>query len=238
MITVQAYATKTGYSDSETGYYSYSISSYEGGIFADRPTGSTVKNGDVIQLNSDVSGADIFYTTDGSTPTRSSASGSRVTIQGTPGENITIKAIAVASGTDRAVSGGDLHLYDYEPAGSAHVLCSHGGGVYQKERRSADGGDRKYLLYRQTALQPSTASNLYKDGVVITGAVTVKAIAVAENYEQSEVSSFTYGFADQVEAPKTSYASGELEMGTEVEFTCGTPREPASITGQTARIRT
>lgn len=63
--------------------------------------------------------------------------------------------------------------------------------------------------------------------MVITGAVTVKAIAVAENYEQSEVSSFTYGFADQVEAPKTSYASGELEMGTEVEFTCGT--EGASI---------
>ncbi|MEI3526079.1 MAG: chitobiase/beta-hexosaminidase C-terminal domain-containing protein [Eubacteriales bacterium] len=68
---------------------------------------------------------------------------------------------------------------------------------------------------------------MYKDSVVITGAVTVKAIAVAENYEQSEVSSFTYGFADQVEAPKTSYASGELEVGTEVEFSCET--EGASI---------
>lgn len=31
VVSVRAYAAKTGYSDSEVGYYSYSISSYEGG---------------------------------------------------------------------------------------------------------------------------------------------------------------------------------------------------------------
>ncbi|SCG93732.1 Predicted RNA-binding protein%2C contains TRAM domain [uncultured Clostridium sp.] len=226
VITVQAYATKTGYSDSETGYYSYSISSYEGGIFADRPTGSTVKNGDVIQLNSDVSGADIFYTTDGSTPTRSSASGSRVTIQGTPGENITIKAIAVASGTDRAVSAATF-TYTIMNRLAAPTSSVPTGAVFTKKSAIQLTAETGSIYYTTDGTQPSTASNLYKDGVVITGAVTIKAIAVAENYEQSEVSSFTYGFADQVEAPKTSYASGELEMGTEVEFTCGT--EGASI---------
>lgn len=226
VITVQAYATKTGYSDSETGYYSYSISSYEGGIFADRPTGSTVKNGDVIQLNSDVSGADIFYTTDGSTPTRSSASGSRVTIQGTPGENITIKAIAVASGTDRAVSAATF-TYTIMNRLAAPTSSVPTGAVFTKKSAIQLTAETGSIYYTTDGTQPSTASNLYKDSVVITGAVTVKAIAVAENYEQSEVSSFTYGFADQVEAPKTSYASGELEMGTEVEFTCGT--EGASI---------
>ena len=58
VVSVRAYAAKTGYSDSEVGYYSYSISSYEGGIFADKETGSIVKNGEIIHLSSDVSGAD------------------------------------------------------------------------------------------------------------------------------------------------------------------------------------
>lgn len=89
----------------EVGYYSYSISSYEGGIFADKETGSIVKNGEIIHLSSRiVSGAAIHYTTDGSTPSESSSAGSAVTITGTPGENVIVKAIAIADGTDKAVS--------------------------------------------------------------------------------------------------------------------------------------
>lgn len=72
---------------------------------------------------------------------------------------------------------------------------------------------------------------------MITGAVTVKAIAVAENYEQSEVSSFTYGFADQVEAPEDQLRQRRAGDGHR-RWNHRGPREPASITGQTARIRT
>ncbi|MFR5354660.1 MAG: hypothetical protein ACLTI1_00070 [Clostridia bacterium] len=41
-------------------------------------------------------------------------------------------------------------------------------------------------------------------------AVTIKAIAVAEDYQQSEISTFSYGFASQVSAP---VASSPAESG-------------------------
>lgn len=57
--------------------------------------------------------------------------------------------------------------------------------------------------------------------------MTIKAVAVADDYEQSEISTFTYGFADQVAAPTANFASGELEMGTEITFS--TETDGASI---------
>ena len=226
VITVRTYASKSGFSDSEVGYYSYSISGYEGGIFADRETGSTVKNGDVIRLNTDVSNAKIYYTTDGSTPTESSHAGSSVTIQGNPGEKITVKAIAVASGTNKAVSAATF-VYTILDKLAAPTASVPTGAVFTKKSAVELTAETGSIYYTTDGSVPTTASSLYKDGIVISSAVTVKAIAVADKYEQSDVSTFTYDFANQVEAPQTSYASGELDMGTVVEFTCGT--EGASI---------
>lgn len=64
MITVKAYASKEDYSDSPLAMFVYTISNYSGGIYADIEDGSTVKNGDVVTLNTDVTDATIYYTTD------------------------------------------------------------------------------------------------------------------------------------------------------------------------------
>ena len=226
VVSLRTYASRTGYSDSEVGYYSYSISGYDGGIFADKETGSTVKNGEVIHLNTDVSKAKIYYTTDGSTPTESSTQGSAVTIQGTPGENITIKAIAVASGTDKAVSAATF-TYQILDKLAAPTSSVPDGAVFTSESVVELTVETGKIYYTTNGEDPTTASNLYKKNITVDRAVTIKAIAVAEDYQQSEVSTFSYGFASQVSAPVASYASGELDMGTEVAFTCET--EGASI---------
>lgn len=226
VVSLRTYAFRTGYSDSEVGYYSYSISGYDGGIFADKETGSTVKNGEVIHLNTDVSKAKIYYTTDGSTPTESSTQGSAVTIQGTPGENITIKAIAVASGTDKAVSAATF-TYQILDKLAAPTSSVPDGAVFTSESVVELTVEMGKIYYTTNGEDPTTASNLYKKNITVDRAVTIKAIAVAEDYQQSEVSTFSYGFASQVSAPVASYASGELDMGTEVAFTCET--EGASI---------
>ena len=226
VVSVRAYAAKTGYSDSEVGYYSYSISSYEGGIFADKETGSTVKNGEIIHLSSDVSGAMIHYTTDGSTPEESSPAGSTVTITGTPGENVIVKAIAIADGTDKAVSAATFTytIMDRLAAPSASVPD---GAVFTEEGAVELTAETGRIYYTTDGTDPTTASSLYKKSITVKESVTIKAIAVADDYEQSEISSFTYGFADQVAAPTANFASGELEMGTEVTFS--TETEGASI---------
>lgn len=226
VISIRTYAAKTGYSDSEVGYYSYSISSYDGGIFADKETGSTVKNGEIIHLSSDVSGAVIHYTTDGSTPGESSASGSAVTITGDPGENVIVKAIAIADGTDKAVSAATFTytIMDRLAAPSASVPD---GAVFTEEGAVELSAETGKIYYTTDGSDPTTASNLYKKAIEVTEAVTIKAIAAADDYEQSEISTFTYGFADQVAAPTANFASGELEMGTEVTFS--TTTEGATI---------
>lgn len=226
VVSLRTYASRTGYSDSEVGYYSYSISGYDGGIFADKETGSTVKNGEVIHLNTDVSNAKIYYTTDGSTPTESSTQGSAVTIQGTPGENITIKAIAVASGTDKAVSAATF-IYQILDKLAAPTASVPDGAVFTSESVVELTAEMGKIYYTTNGEDPTTASNLYKKNITVNSAVTIKAIAVAEDYQQSEISTFSYGFASQVSAPVASFASGELDMGTEVAFTCET--EGASI---------
>ena len=221
MVVLRTYASRTGYSDSEVGTYSYNISSYDGGIYADVESGSTVRNGDVIHLNTDVSDAVIYYTTDGSTPTENSASGNAVTITGDPGENVIVMAIAIAEGTERSISSATFTytIMDKLAAPSASVPD---GAVFTSEGEVALTAETGRIYYTTDGTDPTTASSLYRTPILIDESVTLKAITVADDYEQSDVSTYTYGFADQVATPVANYASGELEVGTTVTFSCET----------------
>ena len=221
MLVLRTYAMKSGYSNSDVGTYSYSISAYEGGIYADHASGEVVKNGEIVNLHTDMSDAKIYYTTDGSTPTEKSRSGNAVTISGAPGEQITIMAMAIAQGSQKTTSFATFTyvIMDQLTAPTASVPNE---AIFTKESVVELKAETGKIYYTTDGSDPSTSSILYKKSIVIDKEITIKAIAVSEDYEQSEISTFHYGFADQVATPVASYASGELEMGTKVTFTCET----------------
>lgn len=221
MIMVRTYASKTGFTTSDSSTYSYTVSAYAGGIYADREDGSTVKNGDVIYLHTDMTDADIYYTIDGTAPTEDSHSGNSVTIYGEPGEQVTVMAMAVAKGSEKSTTFATF-TYTIMNKLAAPTSSVPDGAIFVKESMVELKAESGKIYYTTDGSDPSTSSNLYKKSIVIDKAVTIKAMAVADDLEQSDVSTFTYGFAQQVAAPIASYASGELEMGTKVTFTSAT----------------
>ena len=221
MVVLRTYAAKTGFSNSEVGTYSYSLSAYLGGIYADRADGETLKNGEVVHLHTDMSDADIYYTTDGSAPTKDSHKGSSVTIHGAPGEKVTVMAMAIAKGSEQATAFATFNYTIMEKV-AAPTSSVPDGAIFTKESMIELKAEAGRIYYTTDGTDPTTSSNLYKKNIVIDSAMTIKAIAVADDLETSDISIFNYGFASQVAAPIASYASGELEMGTKVTFTSAT----------------
>ena len=221
MIVLRTYSAKNGYTNSEVGTYSYSLSAYAGGIYADKADGEIVKNGEKIHLHTDMSDTEIYYTTDGSAPTKDSYSGDEVTIHGEPGEKITIMAMAIADGSEQSTAFATF-TYTIMEKVAAPTSSVPDGAIFTKESMVELKAETGRIYYTTDGSDPSTSSNLYKKSIVIDSAVTIKAIAVADDLESSDISTFNYGFAEQVAAPIASYASGELEMGTKVTFTSAT----------------
>ncbi|MDD6657405.1 MAG: chitobiase/beta-hexosaminidase C-terminal domain-containing protein [Lachnospiraceae bacterium] len=221
MITVKAYASKEDYSDSPLAMFVYTISNYSGGIYADIEDGSTVKNGDVVTLNTDVTDATIYYTTDGSNPTVASSQGSKVTISGEPGEKVVLKAIAVASGSTRTTATGTFSYTIMEKL-KAPQSSVPDGAVFTTESQVVLTAEDGKIFYTTDGSDPTESSVLYTSPIEVTKDVTIRAVAMSEEKDISETASFSYTFADKVETPTVSEENGELEIGSEVIFSCKT----------------
>ena len=103
-IQARAYTDSKGWG--ELGTATYTKVSAPAAPTASKPSGSFTENF-TLYLESSTAGANIFYTTDGTTPTSSSTTYNGITgiaIAGTVGDTITVKAIAVNGGYSSEVA--------------------------------------------------------------------------------------------------------------------------------------
>ncbi len=151
------------------------------------PAGGTYEQSTVVSLSTATSGAAIYYTTNGTTPTTAST---LYTSPRTVSASTTVKAIAAKSGLqDSAVASATYAI------GVETPVFSPAGGSYASPTvvslTTATNGASIY--YTTNGTTPSaTNGTLYTSPRTISSSMTVKAIALKSGVQDSAVASETY----------------------------------------------
>ena len=152
------------------------------------PAAKTYTSAQSVKLADATSGAVIYYTTNGATPTTSSAKYSAaipVTV------TTTIKAIAVAPGySNSAVASA---TYTITPLAATPVF-SPVAGTYTSAQsvKITDATSGATIYYTTNGTTPTTSSTKYTKAIPVSTTETIKAIAVATGHANSTVASAPY----------------------------------------------
>jgi peptidoglycan/xylan/chitin deacetylase (PgdA/CDA1 family) len=190
-VTVYATIFKVGYLITDD----YSLSSQATTPTAATPTfspaGGTYTSAQTVTISDSITGAKIYYTTDGTAPTTSSSVYSApLTISSTT----TVKAIAMASGyTNSAVASATYTINNSTPI-AATPTFSPAAGTYSSAQTVtiSDVTTGAKIYYTTNGTTPTTSSAVYSAPLAISSTTTVKAIAAASGYNNSAVASAAY----------------------------------------------
>ncbi|MHA6531252.1 chitobiase/beta-hexosaminidase C-terminal domain-containing protein [Paenibacillus sp. BAC0078] len=182
------------------------------------PAGGAVASGTTVALSTTTSGATIYYTTDGSTPT----SGSAVYSAPIPLTSAkTIKAIAVKAGMVDSLVLSEAYTImaqvDAPTANPAGGAVASGTTVVLSTTTSG-----ATIYYTTDGSTPTSGSTVYSAPIPLTSAKTIKAIAVKAGMTDSNVLSEAYTIMAQVDAPTANPAGGAVASGTTVALSTTT----------------
>lgn len=184
------------------------------------PAGGEVEKGTEVTITCATEGATIHYTTDGSTPTAESpVYSSAITINSTT----TVKAMATKTDMKNSSVATVKYIINV-PTVAKPVLAPAGGevelGTTVTITCATDGATIHYTI---DGTAPTTDSPVYSDPIVINTTTTVKAFAIKEDMQDSQVASAEYIITvPTVAKPTFSPVAGEVDSGTEVVISCAT----------------
>ena len=153
-----------------------------------------------VSISDATSGATIYYTTDGSTPTTSSAV---YTAPISVTKTTTIKAIAAASGMiNSAVASATYTIRVATPTFSPAAGTYTGSATVTISDATAGAT----IYYTTDGSTPTTSSTVYTSPIAVTKNTTIRALAAAAGMANSAVGSATYTI--RVVAPTMNPAAG------------------------------
>jgi N-acetylneuraminic acid mutarotase len=187
--TLNAIATATGYTNSNVGSAAYTINTPQAAIPTFNPPAGTYASAQSVTISDTTPGASIYYTTDGSTPTTSSAKYS------TPvnvAVSETLKAIATATGYTNSNVGTAAYTINIPQA--ATPTFNPPAGTYSAPQNVTitDTTSGASIYYTTDGSAPTTSSTLYSAPVAVNASETLKAIATATGYTNSNVGTAAY----------------------------------------------
>ena len=219
--TIQAIAVASGYTNSAVASAAYTINLPTAAAPTFSPVAGTYTSAQSVALSDATSGAVIYYTTNGSTPTTTS------TVYSTPipvSSTTTIQAIAVASGyNNSAVASGTFTIN--LPA-AASPTFSPVPGTYTSAQSVAlsDATSGAVIYYTTNGSTPTTASTVYTTPIPVSTTTTIQAIAVATGYNNSAVAGGTFTInLPSAAAPAFSPAGGTFTSVQSVTLSDTTP---------------
>ena len=225
-MTIKAIATKSGnYTNSEVATASFTIKARE--VVATpviSPAGGEVQEGATVTISCATSGATVYYTTDGSTPTTSSAVYSGAI---TVNKAMTIKAMAAKSGyyTNSSVATVSFTIKAREVVATP-VISPAGGEVEEGTTVTISCATSGATVYYTTdGSTPTASSTKYTGAITVNKAMTIKAIAAKSGYYTNSsvaTASFTIKAREVVATPVINPAGGEVEEGAAVTISCAT----------------
>ena len=201
--TLNALAVASGYSNSTIASATYTIQPVATAPVFSLPTG-TYDSGQTVTITDAVSGATIYYTTNGSTPTTSS---NTYTGPISVGATETLSALAAAPNyTNSAVT-----TAVYTIAGpTAAPTFSIPGGTYTGSQsvQILDATSGATIHFTVDGTTPSVASTNYTGPITVNKSETLQAMATSNNATASAVTSATYTIVSPTAQPTFSLPAG------------------------------
>ena len=226
--TLLALAVKDGMADSTLGRAVYSIVYPQVKTPTFSLPGGTYGNDQSVEIETDTTGATIYYTTDGTTPTEASTLYSSAISVREDGTEITIRAIAVMDNyTDSNVASATYSI-DYNRV-SAPVFSPAAGSFTSDQSVSLSSDTASATIYYTTdGSTPSSSSLVYSAPISVAGngtSKTIKAIAVKSGLMDSTIAEATYTIAyEPASTPVFTPTGGTYSTDRSVEissFTSG-----------------
>ena len=196
--TINAIAIESGYLNSAVASATYTIN-----LPAATPTFSpvpgTYTSAQSVSLADTTTGASIYYTIDGSTP----SSGSTLFSAATPipvNATTTIKAIAIATGFSNSAVATGVYTINLPPAATPTFSPTPGSFSSAQSVTLADATTGASIYYTTDGSTPTTSSTLFSAAspIAVSQTTTINAIAVATGYSPSAVAMGSYSIAGSV----------------------------------------
>ncbi len=201
--TIQAIAVATGLTQSAIGSATYTITPVAATpTFS--PAAGTYTTAQTVTISDVTSGATIYYTTNGTTPTTAST---QYTAPIAVSSTQTIQAIAVATGFTQ--SGVGSAAYTITPVAATPTFLPAAGTYTTAQTVTiSDTTSGATIYYTTNGTTPTTASTKYTAPITVSSTQTIQAIAVATGFTQSAVGSATYTITPVAATPTFSPAAG------------------------------
>ena len=169
------------------------------------PAAGTYTSTQTVTMSDATSGATIYYTTNGTTPTTSSAVYSGAL---TVSSSETVEAIATASGYTTSAVGSAAYVINLTVG---TPTFSPGAGTYTSSQTVtiSDATSGATISYTTNGTTPTTSSTLYSSPITVSTSETVKALAVKSGYTNSPIGLAAYTISSgNAATPTFSPAAG------------------------------